>query len=469
MFERLAESAKTAKNRLEDALYAPVGIIPLACFRIAFGGMMLWEMLRLLASNRIPGRIEQPFHFTYFGFDWVRPLPADGMTALFVVLAICAFFVMIGFAYRAASTVLFLGFTFAFLAERANYLNHTYLFCIVALKMALSPAHRALSLTVLLRPATKAVTVAHWHLALLRFQMIIAYAFAGIAKVNGDWLHGYPMRLWLPGKGDMPVIGPLLAHGLAPFFFSYGGLLFDLFIVPLLYWKRSRPLAYALLLVFHGLNALIFPGTELFPWFMLITAPILFPLPESWARRLPLALRGPDRVDGPRTRPRLAVTCFVMAYAAVQLVLPMRHFFYPDNVNWTGEGSLFAWRMLQAEKYHVSYAITVREKKTGREGNVRLNGLLSPFQRDTMLTKPDMLLQFAHFFAEQARKDGTEISVFARIYVTMNGREPQLLVDPEVDLAAQPRDLRHARWIMPLTSPPPYVRRLDGTNPQKLP
>jgi hypothetical protein len=33
----------------------------------------------------------------------------------------------------------------------------------------------------------------------------------------------------------------------------------------------------------------------------------------------------------------------------------------------------------------------------------------------------------------------------------LNGRKPQMMVDPEVDLAAQPRSIGRWSWILPLT------------------
>jgi vitamin K-dependent gamma-carboxylase len=36
---------------------------------------------------------------------------------------------------------------------------------------------------------------------------------------------------------------------------------------------------------------------------------------------------------------------------------------------------------------------------------------------------------------------------------SLNGRKPQLLVDPTVDLARERASMLPARWIMPLTEP----------------
>jgi len=39
--------------------------------------------------------------------------------------------------------------------------------------------------------------------------------------------------------------------------------------------------------------------------------------------------------------------------------------------------------------------------------------------------------------------------------ISLNGRPPATILDPDRDLAAVPRDLRHADWILPLTEPLP--------------
>jgi hypothetical protein len=65
-----------------------------------------------------------------------------------------------------------------------------------------------------------------------------------------------------------------------------------------------------------------------------------------------------------------------------------------------------------------------------------------------------MVLQFAHHLADVYRKQGyPRIQVRARVDASLNGRRPQALIDPDVDLAAEPRNLLPARWIVPLREP----------------
>ena len=71
-----------------------------------------------------------------------------------------------------------------------------------------------------------------------------------------------------------------------------------------------------------------------------------------------------------------------------------------------------------------------------------------------MITKPDLIIQFSHYLAEEKRREGYDnVEVRARIMVSLNGRQPQLLVDPNVDLAKQQVSLLPARWIVPLSTP----------------
>ena len=93
-----------------------------------------------------------------------------------------------------------------------------------------------------------------WTVNLLRFQVGVVYLFAGLAKLNADWLAGEPMRTWLKERGSYAVIGPLLASEPAAYFFSWGGALFDLSIGFLLLSRRTLPIAFALILLVIKIN-----------------------------------------------------------------------------------------------------------------------------------------------------------------------------------------------------------------------
>ena len=73
-----------------------------------------------------------------------------------------------------------------------------------------------------------------------------------------------------------------------------------------------------------------------------------------------------------------------------------------------------------------------------------------------MATRPDLILQYAHYVADELHKQGfRDFEVHAETSVSLNGREHQSLIDPTVDLASQRRSLMPANWILPLEEPLP--------------
>ena len=70
---------------------------------------------------------------------------------------------------------------------------------------------------------------------------------------------------------------------------------------------------------------------------------------------------------------------------------------------------------------------------------------LTPRQYHKMVGYPDMILQFAHYLAALMREKGRPdvgVQVIAR--AGLNGRQPSLLIDPDVNLAAIQRSLLRA-------------------------
>jgi hypothetical protein len=80
---------------------------------------------------------------------------------------------------------------------------------------------------------------------------------------------------------------------------------------------------------------------------------------------------------------------------------------------------------------------------------------LTPRQLDKMSTDPEMLREFAVFLGQQMRQQGDNREVHAIVFCALNGRKPQRLVDPSVNLATEPRRFGPAPFIVPLTEPLP--------------
>jgi vitamin K-dependent gamma-carboxylase-like protein len=434
---------------------------------------MLWEVYRYFTYGWITRYFVEPaLTFTYHGFSWVKPWPGRGMYVHFFVLGLAAACVMAGFLYRIAAPVFFLAFTYSFLLDQTRYLNHLYLVCLISFLMCFLPAERAFSVDSLLRPRIRSDAVPAWTLWLLRAQVGIPYFYGGIAKLNSDWLGGgEPMRTWLRPWIRMPGFGSIFATDWVVYGFVIGGLMLDLLVVPLLLWRRTRPFAFAAAVVFNLINAVIF-DIGIFPWLMLGALLIFFPpdLVRRFARAFmsqgeafedaePSQASATPKTIAERSSslPLLAsqklVAGLLAAYLVVQIVLPLRHYLYPGNVSWTEEGHNFAWHMKLRTK--VGEAVfTVTHPETGQTWTIKPEDYLKSHQLMKMITKPDLILFFAHYLAEEKRREGyDEVEVRAQVMVSLNGRQPQLLIDPNVDLTKERVSLLPARWIVPLTMP----------------
>jgi hypothetical protein len=475
----------------------------LGAFRVLFGALLCFSVARFWAYGWIDELYIRPdFHFTYFGFDWVRPWPALGMYLHFALMALAAACLCIGAASRVSAFVFFLTFTYAELIEKASYLNHYYFVSLVTLLLATMPCGATFSLDAWLRrrrglvgetrsprrvspnveegpsaecpigtgstcpsPAQRGrgepgtnlghevllpPTVRAWCYALLRAQLALLYFFAGFAKLNRDWLlAAEPLGTWLGLHADAPLIGPWLASPAAAYFASYAGAAFDLSIPFWLSWRRSRPWAYAIGVVFHIGVWLLFP-IGVFSWVMIVATTLFFD--PSWPRRW-LGQSGPHAslaAAGSRGQLGRWSLGALGVYLLVQLVVPLRYVLYPGNVNWHEQGFRFAWRVMLVEKAG-QVEFTVLAGADDRRYVVYPRQMLTPLQYKMMSTQPDMIQQFARHLRRTFQAQGHErVRVYADAWASLNGRPRQRLIDPGVDLASEPWSLGPKRWILPL-------------------
>jgi vitamin K-dependent gamma-carboxylase len=487
---------QTALLRWRNYLFTPVDSLSIALFRIAFGFIMVWEVGRYFSYGWIDRYYTEPtFFFSYIPF--VRPWAGNGMHWHFALLGVLAGLIMFGLFYRVAAWLFFFGFTYVFLLDKTQYLNHFYLICLLSLLLAVTPAHRALSLDRLFTKTKPPETIMRWHFWLFRFQVILVYFYGGIAKLNEDWLRGEPLGSWIRDSTDLPLLSTLVNQEWAGITFAIAGLLVDLTVGFLLLWRKTFWFAAVLVVIFNYLNSQIF-SIGIFP-FMMMASLVLFLPPDFWRKKflfrfgskgallnegkhgdLPLptdsAFRQPPNEgkhgdlplptdssveahgDAPRvspfilTRPvwsKRLIFLLINFYILAQLLIPLRHWLYPGDVTWTEEGHRFSWRMKLRDKEAEAIFFTV-DPTSGAKQEVRLEDYLTDRQIGKMASRPDMIIQFAHYIAEvETGKTGVRPIVNAKVLASLNNRPYQDLIDPTVNLAAQPINLLPASWIVP--------------------
>lgn len=434
-------------TKIKEILNRPIDISGLVFFRIAFGLILLLEVFRYFDHNWIKRYwIDPEFYFTYEGFGWLTPWPGDGMYYHFYLLGIFAFFIAIGFLYRISTILFFLSFSYIFLLDKANYLNHFYLIILLSFIMIFLPANRAFSLDAKIFPKIKRDWVPNWTLWWLRIQLGVAYFFGGFAKINGDWLQGEPIRKWLSSRTDFPIIGQWFTEEWMVYLFAYSGLLLDLLIFPLLIFRKTRLRAVIVLTSFHLMNSQLF-DIGIFPWFMIASTAIFFPSEK---------LRFWKGLKVKKTAPLEASRWVLLGlgiYLLIQVTIPLRHFLFEGNVNWTEEGHRFSWHMKLRSKSS-KIKLTVVNPETESVTKVDLSDYLTKRQRKKIKSKPDMILQFAHYLAAEALQDGQNVEVYARSRCGLNGRPKTNLIDSDVDLSKVKYPFyKKANWILPLEIP----------------
>lgn len=450
-------------------LFEPIDNASLIFFRIVFAVLGFIDIAISWGYKHLYKREFEPdgFQFRYYGFEWVDPLPEPFMNLSFVVILLAAIGILLGWRYRLCTTIFAIGFTYTFLLEKAYYLNHGYLFCVLSFMMIFLPAHTGLSQDVISGRVKRQNQIACWPIFLLCFSMGIVYFFGGIAKINIDWLNARPLIYWLENKSDLFIIGPLIAQDWVAWGMSYGGLFLDLFVVLLLINRKLRIWGLLFVLFFHFVNLLVF-SIGIFP-FLSVALTLLFFDPDFprviWNRlssRFGLFRRIEDwwsqktvhvpiqAIDQPTTRNKTIITYLIIGYGLMHVLLPLRHWYFPGTPAWTEEGHRYSWRMMLRSKRGYG-TFKVVDNKTGEEFKERPKNYLNSRQKRKMLTHPDMILQYAHFLRDKYLEEGHEsVSVYANIKCKLNGRAYQVFIDPEIDLAqVEWSYTRPSEWIVP--------------------
>lgn len=425
-------------EKIKQCLFKEVSAAPLAVFRFAFGVMMFFSLIRFVSNGWVEELYIKPkFFFTYYGFAWVKPLNDTGMYLVFGAMILAAVLIAFNLFYRLSIILFFLLFTYVELIDKTNYLNHYYFISIVSFLLCALPSN------------TK--TVPRWAIATLQLQMAIVYFFAGIAKINSDWLFSaMPLKLWLSASTHLPWLGSLLSENWVAYVFSWCGMLFDVSIAFFLFNRKTVWYAYAVVIVFHVLTAILFPMIGMFPFIMMVCAAIF--LPATFHQRIINYFHSlfhsknsvpfiPQKATGAKLG-HYIIPAILIVHFTVQLALPFRYLLYPANIFWHEQGYRFSWRVMLMEKAGLVF-FKVRTAK-GELIEVNNRNYLTTQQEKQMSTQPDMILQFAHFLQTQFNTQ----QVFVEAYVTVNGRGSRLFIDPKINLATVQDNFATKKWIL---------------------
>lgn len=445
---------------LKKYLNEPLEAAPLAVFRIMFGLMMFLSIVRFWSYGWI-GKlyIDPQFFFSYYGFEWIEPL--GGYTyLLFALCGLSAILVALGYKYRWAIGIFFLSFTYIELMDKTTYLNHYYFISALSFLMFFLPANAYFSLDALRNKSAQYQHVPAWTINSIKLLLAIVYFYAGLAKLNSDWMfEALPLKIWLPAKFSIPLLGNWVHQEWLAYAFSWGGALYDLAIPFLLLYRRTRIVAFTLVIFFHVVTRILFP-IGMFPYIMIVSALIFFD--ASLHKRILSVLNrlfriGKKHFNNGKTWSHNSVVLkkltqgILVLFFGFQLLFPFRYTLYPGELFWTEEGYRFSWRVMLMEKS--GYAqFKVVDGETGRWFYVDNTDFLTPFQEKQMAFQPDFILEYAHHLKQHYEGEGLrDIEIYVESQVALNGRLSKPFIDPKVDLTKQKDSFKHKSWILPFT------------------
>jgi hypothetical protein len=483
----------------------PTSIAPLVSFRILFGLLTFFSTLRFWYMGWIEKHYIQPiFHFKYFGFEWVEPLSAYGMYAIHVILLLASLGVMFGFLYRLSAIFLFLTFTYCQLIDLTYYLNHYYFVSLVAFLLIFVPAHRFYSLdSVLFRNKSEnqskthkkkniksnsgffssvgnffsvspSLSISRAWILIFQLQLSITYFYAGLAKLNSEWLFdAMPLKIWLPPHYDMPIFGFLMKYEITAYIFSWTGMFYDLLIPFALFYKKTRIWAYFAVVGFHAMTGYLFQ-IGVFPVVMILLTLIFFEAKHhemvlnfisSIISKLIINFKSKKYFLFYSTTRTLLLNPLknfqfisqkwlyaLSIYLVFQVLFPFRFMLYSnqpynETLFWKEEGYRFSWRVMLMEKFG-SATFYVKNPITNKEGMVDNSEFLNLHQEKQMAFQPDMILQYAHFLEDKYKTtENPNPIIRAEVYVTLNGRRSQLFFDPNLDLSKLKDSFLEKKWI----------------------
>ena len=427
-------------------LFKAIDNSPLVVFRIFFGFLVACESFGAIFTGWVKRILIDPqVTFSFIGFEWLKPLPGFGMYFYFIAMGVFGLAIMLGYRYRIAIisyTILWAGVYFM---QKTAYNNHYYLLLLISFLMIFLPSNSYASLDVRQNRIKEENTMPYWISLLFIIQVAIVYVFASIAKFYPDWLDGTFTRNLLADSTNVITLKKLFLQKWFYLFIAYMGIIFDLLIVPLLLFKKTRMLALLASLTFHLFNA-IFLEIGIFPFFALTFA-LFFYEPET-IRSVFLRRKTSIETDNGHSNyyGKKIVYFLIIPYLIIQLLLPLRHHFIEGDVLWTEEGHRLSWRMMLRERNGFIH-IRIKDLKTGEESLYDYRKNLTDKQIQNLATKPDFIWQYCQYIKKEFK--GKEIAIFIDCKNSINRKEYKTLIDPKFDMAkAKWNYFRHNEWLL---------------------
>ena len=413
-----------------------------------FGAVMVGWALNMLLNGTLSELFTSGnFVFHYKGFAWIEPPGTTSLYLVFMLIALSALLLGAGLFFKISTLVFILAFGYITLIDKSNYLSYYYFVIIMALMLLVSPAHRLFSLDLIRKPSIRVDFIPTWFMLAMKIQVVLVFFFAGMGKLNYDWLfEGRPLSLWLMEAfrnwglyidltGSFKWLAILLSWLLILSDFIFPHFLFD---------KKTATGTFLLFLCLQVISLVLFP-VGFFPVLFCVSCLIFLPPAgiHEFISRISYFLYDVFQFKGDVFKPgggymleyrnkRLMIV-LISVFLGFQLSWPVVAYMKWGALKWADTIFHFSWNM---ELYEKSGSVTFWKIDTvsGRESKIHLDTYLTQHQQKFMAQDPRMILQFANYL--KAILPG-QVEIRADLSLSMNGREPFVVVEKSKDLFTQ--------------------------------
>lgn len=422
----------------KETLLSPVSPASLGLFRILVGIVLFLQTAYFISTDFIQVHIfDSPIAFKFHYFEFLAPLSPGGMKFIMFLMLLATVGIIFGRFFKISAAIYALTFTYFWLLDMSYFNNHYYFISLLALLLFFSNAEAWGAL----RGKNRKEYIPYYQVFVLKAQIFITFFVAGINKLNYYWLFkNQPMKHILETKAAISGsdwINTAFFHS----FFSWSGLLFDLFIGFLLWIPKFRKWGIILFVGFNLMNFWLFHDIGeigFFP-FLLLACIAIFLNPDKIAAKLnwlsPNKLRKSKKEELPAVTPIKWAPILITVYLIFHLVFPFRHLMYQDHVDWNGLGQRFSWRMKLMYKDVDMHFYLVEEGSTEKR-EVNVQHFLNDKQYTNLMYYPDFIPYVARYIKAEGEKFGMKNpKVVADFSVAFNGNKERILVNPSVDLS----------------------------------
>jgi vitamin K-dependent gamma-carboxylase len=441
-------------TKLKTYLEAPTNGHTLGLFRLIFGLFMVYEMFDYIQIDLVRNAFILPqAHLSYFEF--LQPLPEPILDAMLYLMLLAAILISLGWLFRPACFVLAVLYGYFLLLDKCIFNNHLYLFVLLAFMLGFTHADRFFSVRNFFgKEKMASLRIPRWEVFIFQLQFAIVYFYGGLAKLNYDWVfRSEPVKSLINMIPDSEPLAFLFKHDFQVPLLTYGGILFDLAVPFLLWFKPTRLWVLPLILFFHLSNSQTLNDIGIFPFVMIFTTILFFEASEIPLLRKMVNAKntGKDKNLKVLTSPN-CVGKLLVGYMVFQLLFPFRGLFLLNPVNWTMIANRFAWRMKSQSRLLDELSYTIQDGPSGQVYTVEIEKVINPMQINVVAHDPIAAVAVAKELSRQGLERGmADPIVKAKIRVRWNGYPSAYTVDPTVNLAKVAYSpFKKLEWVMPV-------------------